>query len=390
MNKESRIKSTDEQFQAFELCWDDLDFASPQLLGAITLVPVIKNTLNSSLRVKREMLDNPHQQVQLDEHSAYRSYIPHGFVFDYGSTEKKHSEKKLEKEPLRLVQRITGKKKKAKKIRVLPFHMAMEGFLSIAFSPPKTAHAELSDFARKHGLGFRCEWSCDSSQIPGLHRAMQIFEIHEKQVGMLLFVNNSLSSSFIVSHPDDYRKLHFTLLQDSYSELIAHYSELPAAELDYSISISDHSAAVKKITSIDALERSYREACRLRDQYVRDLTKSLFNKPIRQKPLFKLSGASLFSFHNDLKNCLGSDEAHIGEALIEKGKIQYLKSYRLSSKQLEKGAFLQILEESNWSPQAVRWKLNLDKNAWQRKIQKLGLSYLFNNDNTAIDDDWVW
>lgn len=55
---------------------------------------------------------------------------------------------------------------------------------------------------------------------------MRVFEIHETQVGVLVFVAETFSSAFVVSTPEDYRALHTSLLEDFYGELIYQYALL--------------------------------------------------------------------------------------------------------------------------------------------------------------------
>jgi hypothetical protein len=55
---------------------------------------------------------------------------------------------------------------------------------------------------------------------------LRVFEIHEGQCGVLVFVADHLASAFVVPHPEDYRLLHRTLIEDFYGELIFQSSHL--------------------------------------------------------------------------------------------------------------------------------------------------------------------
>ena len=58
----------------------------------------------------------------------------------------------------------------------------------------------------------------------GLEDALRVFEIHPGQCGVLVYAADALAAAFVVPHPDDYRALHPTLIQDLYGELIYHYA----------------------------------------------------------------------------------------------------------------------------------------------------------------------
>ncbi|GAX44160.1 hypothetical protein NIES4075_51770 [Tolypothrix sp. NIES-4075] len=73
--------------------------------------------------------------------------------------------------------------------------------------------------ALSHGLGCRFESSFSGHYIPGLEDALRVFEIHETQVGVLVFIAEAFTSAFIVSTPQHYRVLHTSLLEDFYGLL---------------------------------------------------------------------------------------------------------------------------------------------------------------------------
>jgi hypothetical protein len=64
-----------------------------------------------------------------------------------------------------------------------------------------------------------------------------VFEICDRQVGVLLFVAESLASAFVVPTPEDYRQLHTSLLEDFYGELLYQYSLLYDTTFPMDVSI---------------------------------------------------------------------------------------------------------------------------------------------------------
>jgi hypothetical protein len=109
------------------------------------------------------------------------------------------------------------------RLRFLPLHLAMEGFLGMFFSVPAIAWKEYSQKALSSGFNPRWESSYSGKFISGFEEALRVFEIHPQQVGVLVFIAEAFASAFIVPHPQDYRALHTSLLEDFYGELIYQY-----------------------------------------------------------------------------------------------------------------------------------------------------------------------
>src|SRR5690606_29868342 len=87
------------------------------------------------------------------------------------------------------------------------------------------------------------ESSYSGADVPGLDDALRVFEIHPDQCGMVLYVADALAAAFVVPHPDDYRALHPTLLQDFYGELLFQYAHLYPAVPDFTTRLDDSRVA---------------------------------------------------------------------------------------------------------------------------------------------------
>lgn len=87
-----------------------------------------------------------------------------------------------------------AKREQKNALRLLPLHLAMEGFLGMFFNGPSIAWSEYSRQALSQGLSSRVEWSIAGRGIQKLEDALRLFEIHENQVGVLLFVSEVLAS----------------------------------------------------------------------------------------------------------------------------------------------------------------------------------------------------
>ena len=86
--------------------------------------------------------------------------------------------------------------------------------------------------------------------VPYLEDALRMFEIHDGQSGVLLFLGDELAEVFVVSHPDDYRALHRSLITDSFSETLllssAHSGPSPALPATIDARAVDSLAALRE------------------------------------------------------------------------------------------------------------------------------------------------
>lgn len=230
------------------LTLSDIDLAPAQVFGSVRLVPLLRQQPREDLRLARRVFGENIGVVSLGDDTEYCSFIPHGLVATWNSeggaifgaraiTPKdrenpKHGEVINSDEPTRLAK--MARRETATSLRFLPQHMAMEGFLALHFGGPDMAWSEYSRSAISHGLGSRAESAIPGRYIVGLDDALRVFEINEHQIGLLLFVADSLAAAFVVPHPADYRALHKTLITDFYGEILYYYG-LYATDTDLKV-----------------------------------------------------------------------------------------------------------------------------------------------------------
>lgn len=104
---------------------------------------------------------------------------------------------------------------------------------------PTLAWNRWSQEAVRRGLSPRSEATVHGLDVPGLADALRVFEIHPGQCGVLVYVADALAAAFVVPHPDDYRALHPTLLQDRYGELIHQYGYFGGSVPDFEANLGD-------------------------------------------------------------------------------------------------------------------------------------------------------
>src|SRR5262249_37036439 len=119
-----------------------------------------------------------------------------------------------------------AKRQDGNRLRFLPLHLAMEGLLALHFGGPTVQWGYFSREAVSKGMSPRVETSVPGWAVGGFEEALRVFEIREGQVGVLVFVADALATAFVVPHPDDYRALHDSLIQDFFGELIWQYAIL--------------------------------------------------------------------------------------------------------------------------------------------------------------------
>lgn len=360
-----------------------LRLAPSQVWGGLRLVPVLRDSVREDLRFARRTYDDALTVVTLEgELKApglkYCSYIPHGLVMSWGNrqAEAVHGTqlqapdgKRVKVGPLtvRLLHRMVHREDR-NQLRMLPLHLAMEGFLAMHFGGPDIAWTEYSREALSRGLNPRMESSVPGWANAALDGALRTFELHEKQVGLLLFNADVLLSACVVSHPDDYRALHRTLLEDFYGELLLQYGfigDVPELGLDLDAS---------RISSLEGLRAA---VSRMRTDWAdfhAFMAGGLFGAPVTSERIYDAGPFLLQRFHTSLKP---SEENHLGEAIIrDDGTLEYLKTYRLSSAQTRRAYLLQQLALSGWKLEGAAERFNTTRDDLVLRLRNAGFGYL--------------
>jgi hypothetical protein len=259
------------------------------------------------------------------------------------------------------------------RLRILPLHLAMEGFLGLYFGGPEIAWTEYSQQAIRHGLDPRFERSIRARRIRGLEDALRVFEIHDKQVGVALFVSDALASVFVVPHPDDYRVLHATLLEDFYGELLYQYA-IHAEERRMEASIDE-----KAVASLGDLRSGLDRMKRALATFHEEMTRGIFGWRGRSEAVYSAGPFQLRRFVTELNP---SEENHIGEVIVrsDDGAIEYMKSYRLSAAQTRRAFLLSKLAAHHWNLDVTAAALGQTKEELIRRLDNAGFGYLIKED----------
>ena len=358
-----------------------LDMAPAQALGSVRLVPLLRREVKGDLRLARRRYDEDLAIVDLGGRHGYASFVPHGLVASWSpdgspvatlgasmSAGKKRKDGLAIGKHVRVMHRM-ARREDDHALRFLPLHLAMEGFLSLHFRGPDLASADWSRRAIARGLDPRVERSIRGASLPGFEDALRVFEIHEGQTGVLVFVADALASAFVVPHPDDYRALHATLLSDFYGEILYMYGflhdDLPPAFA----SIDE-----REVASIDDLRAALARMRREWADFAGVLAAGALGREIRSETVYRLGRFRLERFCTSLRL---HEENHIGEAIVgDDGTTEYLKTYRLSDAQARRAHLLQKLADNGWSLDETAVALGSTKADLCRRIVNAGFGHL--------------
>ena len=376
-----------------------LEIAPSQVRGAIRIVPIIKHNIRYDLKLWGYQYEEPlargsiaerencHSSL-LDREPEYYSYIPDGLVMSWcdddspvvaDCTQLDFAKGKKILGSLSKAIFCTSKKIARNRLRFLPLHLAMEGFLSMFYGRPTIAWRDYSRYSRSHGLNSLWDISYGGQIIPGLEDALRVFEIHRGQVGVILFVAEELASVFVVPTPEDYRALHTTLMQDFYGELIFQYACMYQTTYPLKVTVDD-----AKINNLQDLRREIEQIKTSWADFQGFMANSLLERPVKSQKVYQAGSFTLQRFLTSLDS--GSLN-HIGEAIVrDTGELEYLKTYRLSEIQSQRIHLLTKLTEYDWNLDATAKGLNISRNELIVRFKKTGLDYLLTEQATRLKD----
>ncbi|WP_406449407.1 hypothetical protein OG782_09935 [Streptomyces sp. NBC_00876] len=360
-----------------------------QVWGGIRLVPLVREKPVEGLRLHREVYTGYGSAVvEVGPRTHYTSYIPHGFVADwsgegarsatYGTQLAGADGSGTGSAPPRTVtlprhrHHRMAKRQPGDRLRFLPLHLAMEGYLSLHFGGPSTAWEEWSRQALRDGLSPRAEDAYMGWSVRGLDDALRAFEIHPGQCGVMVYAADALAAAFVLPHPDDYRLLHPTLVQDLFGELVHQYAMYGAPVADFGARIPDG----PRLRTLAAL----RAAARQQEREWSEAHDTLFARELLDSSygfdrVHRMGSFTLWRFLPPFLRNRGGQ--HIGETVTDhKGQVAYLKTFRLSEAQIRRGHLLQRLADADWLLPRAAVALGTSPEELVRRIRAAGFETL--------------
>lgn len=358
-----------------------LEIAPSQVWGAVRIVPLLRRKPRQDLRLFKRNYDSDVTIVSVKENIQYISYVPHGLVLAWSDEDRPVAAlggqlfaegKQFACGPTKIQLLNRMAKREAKNaLRLLPLHLAMEGFLAMFFKGPTIAWPEYSKQTVSQGLSPRIEWSIGGRAITHLENALRLFEIHEHQVGVLLFVSEVLASAFIVPTPDDYRALHSSLLEDFYGETFYYYGLYGSAS---PLEVALDEETIHDFADLKNALRQMRSDWANFQGFMAD---DLLNRGIQAKRVYSAGSFSLQRFITDLSL---NKSNYIGEAIVDDlAHLQYLKIYALSNAQTKRAYLLQQLATYNWNLEHTARHQGHSVEELVYRMEKAGFGYLLNN-----------
>ncbi|WP_225798806.1 hypothetical protein [Streptomyces sp. NK15101] len=358
-----------------------------QVWGGVRLVPLVRDEPVPGLRLRREVYEGwGGASVELGDRTAYTSYVPHGFVADWTGTgaEAAVYGTRLGGEAVpgcvpvrrlhRMAKRRRGKDGRAeRRLRFLPLHLALEGYLALHFGGPSVVWDDWSREALRRGLSPRAEAAYAGWAVPGLAEALRVFELHPGQCGLLLYVADALAAAFVVPHPDDYRLLHPTLVEDLYGELVHQYAHYGAPVPEFTARIRDGAGGIRGLADLRAAAREQERAWAAAHDGL--MARDLLETPYSFERVHRMDRFGLYRFLPPFER--GGREQHIGEVITDrKGRAAYLKTFRLSENQIRKGHLLNRLADCDWHLGRTAEALGTSYAELVRRVRGAGLGGL--------------
>ncbi|MGW6494258.1 ARPP-2 domain-containing protein [Nonomuraea angiospora] len=355
-----------------------LDTRPAQTWGGLRLVPLVRREPIEDLRLHAKVYGDELSMVHLPDRTVYTAYVPHAFVASWtGDGTPAAAYGTQLGQPLRHMcirtRRRMARRVDKNRLRFLPLHLAVEGYLALHFGGPVVAWEEWSRQALAHGLSPRSEEAYAGAEVRGLEDALKIFEIHPGQCGLLLYAGDTLASAFVVPHPEDYRALHPTLVRDMYGELIHDYALFHPAR-DFPAVIDE--SAVASLADLRAKAvRAERDWAGFHDSV---MAAGLLRAPARVEEVYRMGRFTLSRFLPAFER---KSENHIGEMISDAdGRTAYLKTFRLSEAQVRRGHLLSTLAEHDWSLPAAAEGLRVSAAELGLRLERAGFGHLLRQD----------
>ncbi|MBW4717998.1 ARPP-2 domain-containing protein [Saccharothrix obliqua] len=354
-----------------------------QVWGGVRLVPLVRDEPITQLRLHPRLHDGV-GVVDVGDGTHYVSYIPHGFVAAWTTdgtpaaaygTELTREDAPRSTVPVRFHRRMARRVDK-NRLRFLPLHLALEGYLALHFGGPDVVWDEWSQRAIRHGLSPRAEQAYLGERVDGLADAVKVFEIHPGQCGVAVYAADALAAVFVVPHPDDYRELHATLVHDMYGELVYQYALYSAPVRQFEVRLPD--AHIRTLADLRAAaNRQQAEWSAFHGTMAAGLLEPSYD--IRR--VHRMGGFTLSRF---LPGFRVKEENHIGELITDsRGRTAYLKTFRLSESQIRRGYLLNHLSAHGWRMSDAAAALGVTEARLGTRIASAGLGSLLREDVLA-------
>ncbi|MEM7156947.1 MAG: hypothetical protein AAF799_29115 [Myxococcota bacterium] len=366
-----------KRFERRRLSFEGLVAAPSQVFGAVRIVPLLRETPIEDLRLYSLPTAADLTTVQLDRRTAYTSYIPHAMVAalddgepwaNLGSRLLPRKAKPRDVFDVKVMQRLSRRIGRGQ-LRLLPQHMGMDAYLSVGFTGPNVVWPEYTREVLSWGLSPRSEWVSRAFDLRGFADALRVFELCPGQVGSLVFVADAFSTAFITPRPEDYRRLHRTMLEDMVADLLVQYAVLypETAALWSPIDAAS-------VRSFDDLEQAVGGLRREWNRFAAFMASDLLDADYEMQQLHSMDRYRLMRFRPTFRR---QDVNHVGEVILDdQGQLAFLKTARLSAAQSRRGLLLSTLVAVDWDLLTAARAVGNSREEFIARLRKAGLERL--------------
>lgn len=351
--------------------------APSQVMGAIRLVPLLRDEPVDDLRLFSMPTHADLSHVRQSGGTSYTAYVPHALIAELpdripqaalGTKLVRHDARPNDVFTVRVMSRLARRIDRAR-MRLLPQHLGLDAYMSIGLSGPDVKWPEYAHRVMSGGLAPVEEWIERGFHLRGFADALRVFEMHPQQVGVLVFVADAFASAFVTPRPQDYRRLHDTLLQQMYGELLVRYAVLyPEARALW------EPIDASTVGSLDALADAVVGLRERWADFAGLMASGLLQAELDVMPVRRLGRFRLVRF---LPSFDPHQDNHVGEAIEdERGRVVYLGSFRLSAAQARRGRLLSTLVAADWNLQECARMRGSSLEELMASMRKRGLGHL--------------
>ncbi len=342
-----------------------------QSWGSVRLAAIIRDEIREDLRLAEQGIEGVRQVRSTYRSARYQAYMPQGMVVQWNpngaavSTEQTHMGKYGTLAHGSLWKRLSNTE-----LAFLPQNLAIEGFLVRHFKGPEIAWLDYRREVRRGNLGIRYERSMQGWLLKGLEEALARFEFAPDQVGSALFLDEELINCLVTPHPQDYARLHESLLLDHYPEYLINYGFLRSDKS------SSFPLATHEVRDLESLEREFQAAKQRTAEEQMGSLEDLLARTLDVETLYTTDTFRLERFVSEIE---GRGNFAGERILREDGTLEYLKLFRLSRAQSRRLHLLSNLAAQDWDLKKAAPALKLtDQYEVARSLAEADLGYLLN------------
>ncbi len=323
-----------------EFHWQGCRLQPAQTWGSVRLAAIVRDQVRGDLRLSSQA--HPFDRVRSSYPRAeFTGYLPQAMVvrWEPDGSAVATSETHLGDQGGLSLGKL-WKRQAPNQLAFLPNALAIEGFMVRHFKGPDVAWLDYQRSVRRGSLGVRSEPSVPGWYLKGMAEALAIFEFAPDQVGTALFLDEELVGCFITPHPEDYARLHESLLSDHFADYLIHYGYLRYAKRE---GLKLNSQAIVDLQSLACEFARAKAAESAREVYRLGVIEG---RALDTQIVYRTDVFTLERFVTQLQ---GGDN-FAGEVIVrDDGTVEYLKLFRLSRGQSRRLHLLSTLARHSWN-----------------------------------------